>query len=1502
VPPSPLSQFHACVGEWFEDRLGQPTRAQALAWEPIARHKSTLLLSPTGTGKTLAAFLSAIDRLIWTPPARPGVRVLYVSPLKALAVDVEKNLKVPLRGILERARERGEAVHEPKVLVRTGDTSATERARMARHPGDILITTPESLYLMLTSAARETLASVETVIVDEIHQMVATKRGAHLFLSLERLQALRTAKNPTAPALQRIGLSATQRPLDEVARLLGGYEGDSPRPVTVVDAGAKKSVLLRVESPSMDQGENLSVWPDVHQRLWELIRNHRSTMIFVNSRRLAERLASALNDLASSEIALAHHGSVARERRAEIEDRLKRGDLPAIVATSSLELGIDMGQVDLVVQLEAPPSIASGLQRIGRAGHHVGGVSSGILIPKHRADLLACAAACECMLAGEVESTYYPRSPLDVLAQQIVATVALEPIGVDALYELVRGAAPFAELPRGAYEGVLDMLSGRYPSDAFSGLKARITWDRVAGKLRPREGAKNLAVTNGGTIPDRGLYGVFLAGEASGAREPSRRVGELDEEMVFELKTGEVFLLGASSWRAEEITTDRVLVSPASGEPGKMPFWRSDRAGRSAAFGLAIGKLTRKLAAATLPSAAKRLAKIGSSSLAAGMSGATYVHEQQLATGVVPSDKTVIIERFLDEVGDWRVCILSPLGGRVHAPWATAVLARLRAEHGGETDVTWNDDGIVFRLTGTHEPPKAELFVPPADELEDRVVASLAGSALFATRFRENAARALLLPRRRIGKRTPLWQQRRRSADLLSAAMRFPDFPMLLETYRECLRDMFDLEGLTALLRRIESGEAKVVTVDTERPSPFAASLLFMYVGNFVYENDAPPAERRAQALTIDHTRLRELLGDSELRRLLDPEVVREHEALLQHLTHKARHADGLVDVLLAVGDLTAAEVRARAEPEVNAGSWLAELVGTRRIWVAEIAGEERYVAMEDATRMRDAVGTTMPRGIAGTLVEPVADPVGDLVSRYARTHGPFTIEDVSRRFGWGPAVATVTLERLAAESRVVEGAFTEGREGIREFCDAEVLRALRRKALARLRREVEPAPPETLGRFLPAWQGVDRRARGREALLSAIAQLAGCPLPASVLESEILPARVEGFRPWDLDALTAAGEVVWAGVEPLGTSDGRIALYPAEHEALLALPPSPCEKELHGKIRALLERRGAVFFRDMTREIGGFGGEIQTALWEMVWAGEVTNDTIEPLRSLLRGARSEKRGHRARPGRSSRPPAAGTPPGTEGRWSLRATRWHDAPSDTDKRAALAQSLLDRYGVVTREAVHAERIPGGFSAVYEIFKVMEEAGKIRRGYFIAGHGATQFALPGADERLRSLRAPSDASRSLVLAATDPSNPYGAALPWPVSEAALSRSAGAYVVLHDGALVGYLGKGGDTLFTFLPEHDPERANAERALAEALGRTVDSGKRKMLHITTVDGAAARASSLASAFTGAGFRLAGQGFMRKRTLEVDGALEDGEETSRDEGAGPLKIVPPSPFDLQA
>ena len=1517
----PLAAFHPAVRDWFAAVFEAPTPPQSLGWPVVARGESALVLAPTGTGKTLAAFLWCLDRLMFAPvpPARERCRVLYVSPLKALAVDVERNLRAPLAGITTLARERGEAHVVPVAAVRTGDTPTSERARFLREPADILITTPESLYLLLTSNSRDALRSIQTVIVDEIHALVPTKRGAHLALSLERLQAL------TGRPLQRIGLSATQRPLDEVARFLGGTvtptaaagraagrgrrgrskaAGDAAatlrdefaggvaparhRPVTVVDTGARKALALTLEAPVEDlarlarpvavpcgpaaQGPGRpSIWSAVHPRLLDLVRAHRSTLVFVNSRRLAERLAGAINELAGETLVRAHHGSLARPQRLEIEDRLKAGTLRGLVATSSLELGIDMGAIDLVVQIEAPPSVASGLQRIGRAGHQVDAASRGVIVPKYRGDLVACATVTRAMRDGRVEATRYPRNPLDVLAQQVVAMAAMDRWPVDELFAAVRRAAPFAGLKREIFDGVLDMLAGRYPSDEFAELRPRITWDRVGGTVTGREGARRVAVVSGGTIPDRGLYGVFLAGAVPGAA----RVGELDEEMVFESRVGETFVLGASTWRIEAITHDRVLVSPAPGEPGKMPFWKAEGAGRPVEFGRAIGELVRTLGALPAPAALARLTQEHDLDPGAAEQLLHYLGEQRATVGTLPDDRTVVIERCRDELGDWRVCVLSPFGRQVLAPWAMAVTARVREQTGLDVETMWTDDGFVVRFPESDEPPDSSLLLPPAEEVEGLVLRQLGATALFAGRFRECAARALLLPRRRPGQRMPLWHQRKRAADLLAVASRFGSFPILLETYRECLRDLFDLPALAGLLRDVAAGAVRVATVDTATPSPFASSLLFGYVANYIYDGDAPLAERRAQALSIDEAQLRDLVGDAELRELLDADAIAEVERQLQHLDdeRRVRSTDQAHDLLLRIGDLTASEFDVRVAGGASAA--LAEgLVEARRALWLSIAGTKRLVAVEDASRYRDALGVPLPPGLPQALLAPVADPLGDLLLRYARTHGPFTAEEAASRYGLARASAGPVLHRLTATGRLLEGEFRPGGRH-REWCDARALALVRRRSLARLRRDVEPVEARVLGRLLTVWQGVTRPRRGLDALLDAVEHLQGAPIPASLLESAVLPARIEDYASADLDALVAAGEVVWVGVEPLGERDGRLALYLADHLPRL-LRPRVADRLEAGE-RAIadhLRRAGASFFGAVHEAAGGgYPADTVEALWTLVWRGLVTNDSLHALRARTRPPGGQRR--RGAPTASFRSRRT-TPPAGQGRWALVESRAGDRGSDTDWGAATAQQLLARYGLLTREVAATEALAGGFASIYAVLRAMEERGRLRRGYFAAGVGALQFALPAALDLLRSLRTDPEQPETVTLAATDPANAYGALLKWPEPDLPIAgpgrgptRSVGASVVLVNGALGAYVRSGGRQVLSYLPEHEPDRSLVGRAVAGQLAAIASRGEGREggLLIAEVNGGPAADHPLALFLRDAGFVLSALGFVLPR-----------------------------------
>jgi ATP-dependent Lhr-like helicase len=1517
---SPLAGFSDSTRAWFEAAFAAPTPAQEQAWPAIASGDHALISAPTGSGKTLAAFLWALDRLGAERAAgsegdrrrdTPATtRLVYVSPLKALSYDIERNLRAPLRGIGADLR----------VAIRTGDTPQRERAQMLREPPDILITTPESLYLMLTSRAREILRGVRWAIVDEIHAVAATKRGAHLALTLERLDAL------TTQPLQRIALSATQRPLEEIAKFLVG----PTRKCRIVDAGTRKPLDLKIHVPveSMSEpeappsadplepvtgGEALrGIWPAIYPELLRLIGEHRSTIVFVNNRRSAERLALRLNELAGeegkpAEIARAHHGSLAREERLVVEELLKGGEIPCIVATSSLELGIDMGAVDLVLQVESPKSVAAGLQRIGRAGHGVGDVSKGRIFPKFRGDLLECAVVAKGMREGAIESTVVPRNPLDVLAQQIVAMAAAEEgdtqdreadgggtdegglavdggLSVDELHALITRTYTYAELSRRQLENVLDMLDGRYPSSDFGDLRPRIVWDRLAGTIRARKGARQLAIVNAGTIPDRGLYRVTLP--------DGRRVGELDEEMVYEARPGQVFLLGASSWRIEEIGRDRVIVTPAPGAPGAVPFWKGDGLGRPKQLGEAIGAFSRWAVAQP----AEVLERDYDLDPRAARNLLDYLREQQAATRVLPSDQTVVLERFRDEIGDWRLCILSPHGGRVHAAWGLALAARIRVELGLEADAIWSDDGIAIHLPDADEPPSAELIMIEPDELEELVVGELASSALYGARFREAAARALLIPRAYPGKRTPLWQQRLKAQTLLEVTRRYSDFPIVLEAYRECLRDVLDLPGLRDLLTKLHSRELSLVEVETPVASPFASSLLFDYVATYMYEGDAPNAERRAAALSLDRDLLRELLGQEELRELIDPGALERLEADLQRLSEHTRAAtrDELHDTLRLVGELTAAEAAARVHAGVDAGALLETLERERRVVRVRVGGEERFIDAADAGLYRDALGVVPPGGLPEAFIADVPDALLKLLRRYAATHGPFPTAQLAARYGLAPGIVEVALRELERTGELARGELRPGGEG-HEWCEVEVLRRLRRASLAALRKEIEPAERRAYAAFLPAWHGVDRwgggvrsDGAGVDRLREQLVPLQGLALTPRTWEREVLPRRVGAYSPVWMDELCASGELVWIGAGALGRNDGRVALYFREDAALLGPPPRrgdpPAADELGEQVRARLAQ-GPCFFTDLLADVPEPAAAIQEALWDLVWAGAVTNDGFAPLRAprlTLAGGRSGAVGgrqamgapvsgsvggaqRRMPAGRFSARRRAGRPLAhPSGRWSLTAPLFAD-PTAEDPAArwrALAELLLERHGILTRELVLAEGVPGGFSALYPELCRLETLGVARRGYFVEGLGGAQFALPGAVERLRAER-PKDEPQTLVLAATDPAQPYGAALAWPRREGAAEESArhsparvpGALVVLVGAEPALYLERGGRALRVLLDGvEDPRLPLALGALAEHVRAGRLSGR---IALERVDGEPVLGTPWEAALAAVGFR---------------------------------------------
>ncbi|WP_329306255.1 DEAD/DEAH box helicase [Streptomyces sp. NBC_01260] len=1543
---SALDSFSSATRSWFTGAFSAPTAAQEGAWRAIGAGSDVLVVAPTGSGKTLAAFLAALDQLTAVPPpaeAKKRCRVLYVSPLKALAVDVERNLRSPLTGIRQESVRLGLPEPEVRVGIRSGDTPPAERRSMATRPPDILITTPESLFLMLTSSAREALAGIETVILDEVHAVAGTKRGAHLALSLERLDELLPR-----PA-RRIGLSATVRPVDEVARFLSPQ-----RRVEIVQPPSTKQFDLSVVVPVEDLGElggspaagpdtagqadKPSIWPHVEERIADLVQAHRSTIVFANSRRLAERLCNRLNEIAYERatgetmpeahspaeimaesgaakgapalLARAHHGSVSKEQRAQVEEDLKAGRLPAVVATSSLELGIDMGAVDLVIQVESPPSVASGLQRVGRAGHQVGAVSTGVVFPKYRGDLVQAAVVTERMREGSIEALRIPSNPLDVLAQQLVAMVALDSWQVDDLLAVTRRAAPFASLPESAFTAVLDMLAGRYPSDAFAELRPRVVWDRVAGTVTGRPGAQRLAVTSGGTIPDRGLFGVFLAG--ADPKKGGGRVGELDEEMVYESRVGDVFTLGTTSWRIEDITRDRVLVSPAPGVPGRLPFWKGDQLGRPLELGRALGAFLRELGGLSSEDARQRLLAAGLDTWAVD-NVLSYIDEQRRACGHVPDDRTILVERFRDELGDWRVVVHSPFGAQVHAPWALALSARLAERYGMDAQVMHADDGIVLRLPdadmmgldlldfdpvdqerasdsgggapaplsnaprdGDQPPVGAADVAFDQGEIGQIVTDQVGGSALFASRFRECAARALLLPRRSPGKRTPLWQQRQRAAQLLQVASEFGSFPIVLEAVRECLQDVFDVPGLTEVMGDLEARRIRLVEVTTQEPSPFARSLLFGYVAQFLYEGDSPLAERRAAALSLDSHLLAELLGQAELRELLDADVLTELERELQWLTEDRRIKDieGVADLLRVLGPLTTAELTERgAEPP-----WAQELSSARRAIRVRIGGGEHWAAIEDAGRLRDALGTALPVGVPEAFTEPVKDPLGDLLARYARTHGPFTSTAAAARFGLGTAVTDGALQRLAASGRIVQGEFHPAGIG-QEWCDATVLRRLRRRSLAALRHELEPVPPAALAGFLPQWQHLGGNSlRGIDGLARAIEQLQGAPVPASALEKLVLPGRVTGYSPALLDELTTTGEVVWAGAGALPGKDGWLSLYLADSAPLLLAPPRPLElSALHESVLTALTGGYGLFFRQIADQVRATthpdctDPHLADALWDLTWSGRLTNDTLAPLRSLLGSGRTAgSTAHRARRnvprGRygsltaAARPASRTGPPTVSGRWSLLPAA---EPDPTHRAHALARTLLDRHGVVTRGAVQAEGVEGGFSAAYRVLSVFEDNGQARRGYVVEGLGAAQFAMDGAVDRLRAAstardrREPGAAPQALVLAAADPANAYGAALPWPEPPDGAGhkpgRKAGSLVVLVDGELTLYMERGGKTLLAW--PTDPEDP-ALRAAAAALAAAARAGALGTVTVERTNGASALTSPLGRTLESTGF----------------------------------------------
>ncbi|HCW7014989.1 TPA: ATP-dependent helicase [Citrobacter farmeri] len=1548
-PPLP-DIFSQATRDWFTSAFQHPTLVQSQTWAVTAANQHALVIAPTGSGKTLAAFLYALDRLFregeekyTTPPSgkeKNVTRILYISPIKALGTDVQRNLQIPLQGISEERRKCASAEIAIRVGIRTGDTPPQERAKLSRNPPDILITTPESLYLMLTSRARESLRGVETVIVDEVHAVAGTKRGAHLALSLERLDALLTT------SAQRIGLSATVRSVTEVAAFLGG-----DRPVTVVNPPATRHPDIRIVAPAANlddvladnsdsgdaihKGREGSVWPRIESGILDQILSHRSTIVFTNSRGLAEKLTARLNELYLSRrqafpepqgepvhydsstgstgnraqdsgeyIARSHHGSVSKEQRAVTEHALKSGELRCVVATSSLELGIDMGAVDLVIQVATPLSVASGLQRIGRASHQVGGVSKGLFYPRTRRDLVDSAVIVECMYAGELETLTPPRNPLDILAQQTVATVSMDPVHVDDWYALVRRASPWKDLPRSAFDATLDMLAGRYPSGDFAVFRPRIIWNRETGLLTARPGAQLLAVTSGGTIPDRGMFSVLLpeGDEQAG----SRRVGELDEEMVYESRVNDIITLGASSWRIQQITRDQVIVVPAPGRSARLPFWRGEGVGRPAELGERIGDFIHTMSD---DNAELRLSpRLRDDNVLSNIKG--LIDDQKNATGVLPWSRHLVLERCRDEMGDWRVILHSPYGRRVHAPWALAIGGRLHAQWGADASIVASDDGIVARLPDSDgKLPDAALFLFEPERLLRIVREAVSSTALFAARFRECAARALLMPGRTPGRRSPLWQQRLRASQLLEIAAGYPDFPIILETARECLQDVYDLDALEQVIRRLNTGEIQISEVTTPAPSPFATDLLFGYVAEFMYATDAPLAERRASVLALDSELLGNLLGQGDPLELLDPEIIRQVEDELQRraVGRKAQGMEGVYDLLRELGPMTIEELAVRHEGTIaDVRSWLDNLSADKRIFPVVIADTEQMACMDDAARLRDALGVRLPASLSSAWLHPVNTPLRDLFMRFSRTHTLFTGTQIAQAFGLGVAVADDLLRQLRDEGVLIQ--LRSGAASIADdarastWVNEEVFHRLRIRSLHAAREATRPVPATSYARLLLERQGIISPADGSPARLPAssggmlegsdgvtrvIEQLAGIGLSASLWESQIFPARVRDYSPDILDELLATGEVIWSGQKKLGDDDGQVVLHLRDYLAETLSPPSGDSEALSDLQRAILDvlsGGGAWFAQQLSAMIQArtqrSGNDewitpatLHEALWGLVWQGYITTDIWAPLRGLSRtvsaSRQPSRRSPRMRRGRPTyalpRPtsvavPVSYTTPALTGRWSLLPV---ETLNDTERMLAWTENMLDRYGVIGRQAVITENVPGGFPALQTLCRSMEDSGRILRGRFVEGMGGAQFAERHTIDRLRDLTSSNtenQAFTAVALSANDPANPWGTLLPWPTHPSSLvpARRNGAFVVISAGQLRLYLAQGGKKMMVWSENEEMPSSEIFSALASALRRE----PRLRFTLTEVNDKPVRQTTLFTLLREVGFSSSPQG----------------------------------------
>lgn len=1451
-PDDCLSMFHPAVANWFRAEVGEPSPPQELGWPSIASGKHTLIHAPTGSGKTLAAFLWCLDRCFrMDRQAPPGVKVLYVSPLKALNYDIERNLHGPLKGIRERAGRLGMPLREVRTAVRTGDTPSGVRLAMAKHPPDVLITTPESLYLILTSvAAQQMLKSVEYCIVDEIHAVCGNKRGTHLAISLERLVHL------CGREFVRIGLSATQRPLELVARFLGGqYDDGSPRPVQIVDAGGRKAIEVTVGLPSGGAQPTRTeggVWAAVAPEIAGLVERSRSVLVFTNARRSAERLAFQVNLEAGDEIAFAHHGSVSKERRLLVEQALKEGRLPCVVATSSLELGIDIGSVDVVVQVQSPKSVSQGLQRVGRAGHSVTAVSRGRFIATHLQDLLEMAVVVRAMLDREVEQASVPEGCLDVLAQQIVAMACTEEWTAAELLRCIRRAYPYRNLAQRQLEGVLEMLAGRYAFASFRELSPRIVWDAVNGIVRGRPGARLIAVTSGGTIPDRGYYGMYLT-------DRTTRLGELDEEFVFERRVGDCFQLGASSWRIEAITADKVIVSPHYGPPGMMPFWRGEYQARSFDLSLAVGRFCRELAETPEEEAVAKLVSDCRMDAPAARSLVDYVKRQARATKSVPSDRSVVLEQCRDEHGDAKLIVHSMFGGRVNAAWSLVLTRELRRLTGVDVQCVYSDDAIMFHTTADVDVAVVEAAVRvPAAAVEQVVVEELSGSTLFGARFRENATRALLLTKPRSAKRHALWVQRMRAKDLLDSIRRFPEFPVTIETYRECLKDHLDIEGLRFVLSGIESGEISLVSVCTRVPSPFASATLWQYTNEYLYDDDRP---RGGRAVSVNRDLLGELVGSDRMSRLLDSRAIARLEEMLQRTApeRRARTPDDLHEVLLAVGDLSALPAGESELALRCAGSdseLAAELERQGRALRVSLTSVDdvRWIAAEDWPLYRDAFGfdekdVRLPQILSDRRLSQ-SEALKAVLGRFLRTHGPVSQAELEQRYcgriSRGALIGV--LEALRSLGEACCGHFVEGK-GTPQWCSAEVLEQLRRMSLGLQRREVTPSSPEEYTRFLLRWQYATgaSRASGAEGLEKVVRRLHGVCLPAELWERDVLPVRVSGFTPRLVDEMCMSGRLTWAGDPQCGP--GWVALMLRELEPLSRWSP---QGEGMPGVRAVqvldaLQRKGALFLGDLLSETGLSIAELTEALWELVWLGLVTNDSFEALRAGIRSAFRPP----IEPVVKQRPPAPLFGPGRRalrrvsarkveptsgvwsGRWAL--TGRVSPPSDEDAAEAAVEAALNRYGIVTREVCAADPLLPSWNAMYGVLQRMEFVGTVRRGYFVKGLSGAQFALPEAVDLLNAVRSQGADDEAVILNSCDPANPYGASRCFDLPpELRTQRSPETYIVLLDGRPVLVAEGLGQRISVARDIGEEELARALKCLPRLVAgeaRTAASRRRRM-----------------------------------------------------------------------